>query len=134
MDLRSSMGRLMVCIGLLFAMNVMADGHGEVFELRTYTANEGKLDALEARFRDHTMTLFEKHGMRNVGYWTPVDQPDTLIYIIAHASRETAGTNWRAFGTDPEWQRVFQDSRKDGPLIKDIVSVYMSATDYSPTL
>ena len=115
---------------LLFAgLSVSADGHGPVFELRTYTANEGKL---EARFRDHTMRLFEQHGMRNIGYWKPVDQPNTLIYIIEHETREKAPTNWRAFGTDPAWQKVFQDSRKDGPLIANIVSVYMSATDYSP--
>lgn len=134
MKLRILMGRLMLGIGLVFGINALADGHGEVFELRTYTANEGKLDALEARFRDHTMTLFEKHGMRNVGYWKPADQPNTLIYIIAHESRDVAGKNWRAFGTDPAWQKVFSESRKDGPLISDIVSVYMSATDYSPDL
>ena len=70
-----------------------AAGKGRVFEIRTYTANEGKLDALHARFRNHTTKLFEKHGMTNVGYWKPLDEPlskNTLIYILSH-SRSRSG-------------------------------------------
>ena len=78
----------------------------QVFELRTYTAAEGKFDDLLARFRDHTLRIFEKHGMTNVGYWTPQDEPlsaNTLIYVLAHPSREEAAQSWRDFSSDPEW-------------------------------
>jgi len=114
---------------------VAALGADQVFELRTYTAAEGKYDALLARFRDHTMSIFEKHGMVNVGYWTPQDAPlseNTLIYIIAHASREAAGENWRAFGGDPEWQSVAEESQRDGRLIVGLESVFLDPTDFSP--
>jgi NIPSNAP protein len=110
-------------------------GADQVFELRTYTAAEGKYEALLARFRDHTMRIFEKHGMVNIGYWTPQDEPlagNTLVYMIAHPSREAAGENWRAFGSDPEWQRVAEESQRDGRLITGLESVFLDPTDFSP--
>ena len=111
-----------------------AQSSARVFELRTYTTNPGKLDALHSRFRHHTMRLFERHGMTNVGYFSPQDEPlnkNTLIYLLAHDSREAAAASWQAFVDDPEWQQAFEDSRRDGPLIESIDSVYMDATDYS---
>lgn len=103
-----------------------------VYELRTYTCNPGKLPDLHKRFRDHTMRLFEKHGIKNVGYWVPVDKPDTLIYIVAHKSRAAADKSWAEFGSDPEWQRVKEESHKNGVLVKKVVRQYMTPTDYSP--
>lgn len=105
-----------------------------VFELRTYTTHDGRLPALEARFRNHTMGLFEKHGMRNIGYWIPSDRPNTLVYIIAHANADSVGRNWKAFGSDPAWQAVARESQKDGPILVDggIENQFMTATDYSP--
>lgn len=106
-----------------------------VFEIRTYTTLPGRLDALHARFRDHTMRIFEKHGMANIGYWIPQDSVrsrNTLVYIIAHASREQAAKNWSDFGKDPEWQRVAAASEADGKIIEKIESVFVSPTDYSP--
>jgi hypothetical protein len=106
-----------------------------VFEMRTYTAHEGKLEALEARFRDHTLKLFEKHGMTNIGYWRAADAPlsnDMLIYIVAHPGREAAARAWDAFRSDPEWQRVRVESEAAGPLVKKIESVFLEAADYSP--
>src|SRR5262245_725860 len=105
-----------------------------VFELRTYTAPEGKLDALHARFRDHTRRIFEKHGMTSIGYWVPQDAPDsqnTLIYVLAHPSREAAKASWAAFAADPEWQKVSAESQKDGRIVSKVVSVFMDPTDYS---
>ncbi|MDR9365459.1 MAG: NIPSNAP family protein [Balneolaceae bacterium] len=107
------------------------DNH-KVFELRTYTTHDGKLDDLHARFANHTMELFEKHGMENIGYWTPMDKENTLTYIIAHESREAAEASWDGFRNDPEWQEAFQASRTDGPLVESIESVFMTSTDYSP--
>ena len=113
-----------------------AQASGRVFELRTYTTNPDKLGALNTRFRDHTLRLFEKHGMQNVGYWVPSDEPksaNTLIYIIAHKSREAAKQSWSAFGKDPEWQKVAKESEAAGRILeKAPESVFMQATDYSP--
>jgi len=104
----------------------------EVFELRTYHVNEGKMDALHNRFRDHTLALFARHGMRNVMYWTPVDTPNTLIYVIAHKSQDAAAASWKAFVSDPEWQSAYAKSIENGQLVHKIDSVFMSKTDYSP--
>ena len=112
-----------------------AQNAGRVFELRTYTAPEGKLSELQKRFRDHTLRIFERHGMKNVGYWVPQDAPakdNTLIYVISHESREAAKKSWAAFGADPEWQKVAKESQMNGKIVAGITSVYMDATDYSP--
>ena len=106
-----------------------------VFEIRTYYTLPGRLEALHKRFRDHTRRIFEKHGMTNVGYWVPQDAPaheNTLIYVISHASREQAKANWASFIADPEWQKVAEESQKDGKIIDRIESVFVDATDYSP--
>ena len=112
-----------------------AEEGGRVFELRTYTCYEGKLPDLLARFRNHTMRIFEKHGMKNVAYWVPQDAPasaNTLIYVISHASREAAKKNWDEFRADPEWQKVQKESEANGKIVIKVDSVYMSATDFSP--
>jgi hypothetical protein len=107
----------------------------KVFELRTYTAPEGKLPNLLARFRDHTLEIFERHGMHNVGYWVPQDAPasnNTLIYVIAHDSRDAATKSWDAFRNDPEWKKVSAESQVDGPIVSKVESVFMNAADFSP--
>ncbi len=121
---------LLIVLGL-FSLNAIAD-EALLYEMRTYTANEGKLDALHDRFRNHTMNIFEKHGMQNVGYWVPAETPDTLIYIIAHKDSAAAQASWQAFVADPEWQAVYAASIANGRLVKNIVNVFMSKTDYSP--
>lgn len=106
-----------------------------VYELRVYHANEGKLDDLLKRFREHTTRIFEKHGMKNVAYWTPLDDPlkgKTLIYILAHPSREAAVGNWKAFSDDPEWQKVRDASEINGKLVEKVDSTFMMLTDFSP--
>ena len=112
-----------------------AQGGGRVFEMRTYTAAPGKFDALKARFRNHTMRLFEKHGMTNIGYWIPADPPNsenTLVYILAYPSREAAKKSWDAFRADPEWQAAAKESEKDGRLLaKAPESVFLTAADFS---
>ncbi|HEY4269834.1 MAG TPA: NIPSNAP family protein [Galbitalea sp.] len=99
------------------------------YELRTYTAHEGKLDALAARFRDHTVRLFEKHGMVSIGYWIPIDSTDTLVYVLQHHGDPKA--NWRAFQADDEWIAAKAASEVDGPLAANIVAVVMEPTDFS---
>lgn len=111
------------------------DEKHRVFEIRTYTTEPGKLPTLLTRFRDHTTRLFEKHGMTNIGYWTPTDEPrskNTLIYILAHESREAAKKNWDAFQHDPDWIKVKQASEADGKIVAKVESVYTEATDFSP--
>jgi hypothetical protein len=106
-----------------------------VFEIRTYTANEGKLNDLQARFRNHTTKLFKKHGMTNVGYWVPADAPlseNTLIYVLAYPSREAAKKSWDGFRNDPEWHKARDASEVNGKLVSKVESVFMTPTDYSP--
>ena len=106
-----------------------------VFEMRTYTAPEGKLDALDARFREHTLEYFEKHGMTNVGYWIPIDEPgasNTIVYILAHDSREAARASWESFGADPGWREVSRATQVDGRIVSGVESVFLRPTDYSP--
>jgi len=108
-----------------------------VYELRVYHTYDGKLDDLLRRFREHTMQLFEKHGIKNIAYWTPTDEPlkgKTLVYIIAHPTREAAAANWKAFGADPEWQSVRDKSEANGKLVEKIDSTYLALTDFSPPL
>ena len=105
-----------------------------IFEMRTYTAHPGRLDALNARFRNHTTRIFEKHGMTNVGYWTPQEAPlseDTLVYILAHDSREAGQASWDAFRADPEWARVAEESQRDGRIVQNVDVLWLEATDYS---
>jgi hypothetical protein len=116
-------------------VTVEAAQGGRVFEMRTYTTHEGRLPALEKRFRDHTIGFFKKHGMTNVGYWVPADAPasqNTLIYILSHSSREAAKGSWSAFQKDPDWQAARKASEADGPIVSKVESVFMNATDYSP--
>lgn len=106
-----------------------------VYEMRTYTAQPGRLDDIVSRFRNHTRTILEKHGMRNVGYWIPQDTTlaeNTLVYLISHTDREQARANWRAFATDPEWHSVRDRSEANGPIILKIESVFLDPTDFSP--
>jgi ribosomal protein L3 len=113
---------------------VHAQGN-RVFEIRTYTAAPGKLDALNARFRDHTIKVFDKYGMKSIGYWVPQDAPlkeNTLIYVLAHESREAAAKSWAAFRTDPDWVKAKADSEKGGPLTTKVEFVFVDPTDYSP--
>lgn len=104
----------------------------KVYELRTYTTHPGKLEALHARFRDHTMKIFEKHGMTNVMYWTPEGKENTLVYLLAHDSKEAAAKSWAGFRNDPEWKKAFAASRENGPLVMKVEKTYLSPTDFSP--
>jgi hypothetical protein len=114
---------------------ISAEKDTRVFEMRTYHAAPGKLDALNARFREHTTKLFEKHGMTNIGYWMPVENKDNLlIYVLAYPSRDAAKASWKAFMADPDWQKAAKASEVDGKLVDKVDSVFMTATDFSPEL
>jgi hypothetical protein len=106
-----------------------------VYELRTYTTEPGRLPALHARFRDHTIKLFEKHGMQNGMYWVPTDEKlkdNTLIYFVSHASQAAADKSWKDFISDPEWNKAREASEKDGKIVAKAERQYMTLTDYSP--
>jgi hypothetical protein len=118
---------LVVLCGLGFAQT-------RVYEMRTYTCFDGKLEDLKKRFRDHTIRIFKRHGMESVGYWVPEDpekSKTTLIYIISHASREQATKNWQEFRNDPEWKKVSADSEANGKIVQKVDSVFMDPTDFS---
>ena len=105
------------------------------YEMRVYYSPPGKLEDLHARFRNHTLKLFEKHGMTNVGYWVPVDNKENkLIYILSYPSREARETSWKAFMADPDWQKAWKESEKNGTLVVRFESLFLKATDYSPEI
>lgn len=105
---------------------------GPVFEVRTYIASAGKLDELHARFREHTIRIFARHGMKSIAYWIPTDQRNTLVYIIQHESRAAADRNWKAFQSDPEWVKIAAASNANGNLVARVDSYFATAADYSP--
>jgi len=127
---------------MMFAMGGLSaeaqDGSKDsatVFELRVYHTVEGRLPALLARFRDHTVSLFTKHGIVSVAYWVPTDEPlkdKTLIYILKHPSRDEAAKNWKAFQDDPDWIKVKAESEASGKIVEKIDSTFMTMTDFSP--
>jgi hypothetical protein len=124
-----SLSLMLSIAGLSFA----ADQPAPVYEMRTYYAAPGKFDALQARFRDHTVKLFEKHGITNVGYWLPVENADSrLIYLLSYPSREARETSWKAFMADPAWVAAKTASEKDGKLLTKVEALFLTATDYSP--
>ena len=105
-----------------------------VYELRMYHVMPGKMDALKARFGDHTDAIFKRHNMKSVGYWVPEDAPDSqklFIYILEHPSRDDAKKNWDAFHDDPEWKKVKAESEAEGPLVDHIDNYFMDPTSYS---
>jgi hypothetical protein len=120
------------------AQRAPLDPQAAVYELRIYYPAPGKLARLNARFREHTLGLFEKHGMRNVAYWN--EQPTKeapegrVIYVLAYPSREARDADWKAFGADPEWRAVVAASEADGKLVAKVDSVFMTMTDYSPRI
>ena len=121
-----------------FAPAVARAADDTVYELRTYSSLPGKLDALLARFRDHTCKLFEKHGMVNVGYWVPLDAKDgagdKLVYLLQHKSREAADASWKAFQADPTWVAARTASEAAGKIVAKVERVFLTAADFSPSL
>ena len=108
-----------------------------VYELRVYHAAAGKLPDLLARFREHTIKIFDRHEMKSIAYWTPVDEPDksnTLFYILYHPSREAAAANWKSFRDDPDWKSVQEKSEANGKLVDKVDSTFLALTDFSPKL
>jgi|SRR5277367_6584431 len=121
-----------------FSSGGLAQPVGDVvYELRMYTTYSGKLNDVLTRSRFHTLSLFERHGMQNVAYWTvldPIGNQPSLVYLLAHASRAAATVSWKAFEADPEWQKVRDASEANGPLVSNIQSIFLKPTDFSPVL
>ena len=128
-----------VCSAVAAWSNEEKAAKTRIFELRIYTPSPGKMDALLARFRNHTYKLFEKHGIKNIGYWVTTDpqmvegkeSEPRLIYVVAHKSRESAAENWKAFAADPDWNTARTESEKDGKLAAKVESIYLAPTDFS---
>jgi hypothetical protein len=125
---------MMIGMAVVAAPAAEAQSGGPVYELRTYTTLEGRLPVLLARFRDHTVRIFQKHGIENVGYWVPADPPksqNTLYFILRHKSREAATASWAAFWEDPEWLKVQRDSEASGKIVEKMESVFMTPAAFS---
>ena len=124
--------KLSLIVLLTMAAFLVPNSFAEIYELRTYTSHEGKLERVLNRFENHTMSLFEKHGIRNVGYWVSEDQDNTLIYIVAHESRDSAKQSWKSFVSFLEWKEARTASLVEGPIVDKIESLYMNKTPFSP--
>ena len=123
---------VMLGLSTLRGSNAQAPNH--VYELRLYHVNEGKMDALIARFGNHTDAIFRRHNMKSIGYWLPEDAPSSqnlFVYVLEHPSRKEAEKNWAAFQADPEWQKVKAVSEVKGPLVDHIDRYFMDPTTYS---
>jgi hypothetical protein len=132
LSLLSFIGGVAVTIGFSNLGGSKTSQH--VYELRMYHVNEGKMDALIARFGDHTDAIFRRHNMKSIGFWHPEDAPysqNLFVYILEHPSREEARKNWVAFQADPEWKKVKVDSEAQGPLVDHIDSYFMDPTSFS---
>src|SRR5947209_19602141 len=123
---------------VVFSLSTLSRSNAEsqhhVYELRLYHVHEGKMDALKARFGDHTDAIFRRHNMKSIGYWSPEDAPfsqNLFVYILEHTSREEAEKNWAAFQADTEWQKVKPESEKEGPLVDHIDRYFVDPTSYS---
>ena len=124
-----------VCLmGVGYAAGAKMERDDRFFEMRIYTANPGKMAALNARFRDHTCKMFEKHGMQNIGYWqqTSGDNAENLlVYVLAYPSEDARKKSLDAFVNDPDWKKAKAESEKDGVLVAKVDSRFMKPTDYS---
>ena len=128
------MTRRLLSLALFVAAAAFPQTQNRVYELRTYTCHEGKLPDLLKRFREHTIEIFNRHHMESIGYWVPQDgerSKTTLIYVLAHPSREAAKKDWADFLNDPEWKKVSADSEVNGKIVQKVESVFMDATDFS---
>jgi hypothetical protein len=126
---------IMGVVDSFFTLRSMAAEDNRYYEMRIYYAAPGKLEELQARFRNHTTKIFEKYGMTNVGYWVPLDNPENkLIYVLAYPSKEAREKAWKDFGGDSEWQKVQKASETNGKLVNRVESIFMRATDYSPKI
>ena len=108
-----------------------------VYELRTYTTNDGKLPNLLARFGGGETDLFHKHGMTSIGYWVPDDpelSKNTMVYMLAHDNRDAAAASWEAFGQDPAWREMSAASQVDGRILTQggVQNMFLDPTDFSP--
>ncbi len=128
--MKKSILLLFILVGLNFSG--FSTDQPRVFELRIYHTYEGRLDALLNRFKNNTMRIFVKHGMSNIAYWTPVDKPNTLYYIMAYPNMDARNASWKAFSNDPEWKEVAEKSQLDGKIVEKVESIFLNPTDFSP--
>ncbi len=126
---------ILVLLMLSFGISFAKKADTRYFEMRIYYCEPGKLPDLLNRFRNHTTKLFERHGMTNIGYWTPnQNDKNALYYVLAYPSKEARDASWKAFGADPEWKTVREESEKNGKIVAKVESIFMNATDFSPKI
>jgi hypothetical protein len=108
-------------------------GSGMIYELRIYRVLPNRMPALLKRFESATMRLWEKHGIRQAGFWTTVigESNNDLTYLLAWESLAEREKKWGAFTTDPDWIAARNDSEKDGPIVANIVSSILQPTSFS---
>ena len=130
-----SIGLAAILLATVIGPASAAPNDPRYFEMRVYYAPPGKLDDLHARFRNHTIKLFEKHGMQNIGYWVPLDNKDNkLVYLLAYPNRGARDASWKAFISDPEWKEVAKKTEANGKIVAKVEEIFLETTDYSPAV
>lgn len=125
---------LISCLTSVLTLPITAE-ELKIFELRSYVAHEGKMKALHQRFNDHTLALFEKHGMTNLVYWVPQDnEGNLLVYLLGYPSQEARADSWKAFRKDESWKAAYEASTQQGKLVESVDSIFLELTDYSPSV
>ncbi len=104
-----------------------------IYELRIYTTIPGRMPNLLARFQNHTLRIWEKHGIKQVGFWTTLMGPDSndLTYMLAWESMADREKRWNAFFADPEWNEAKTASEADGPINAKVASSFLVPTKFS---
>ena len=104
-----------------------------IHEMRVYRCVPGKLPALLARFQNHTLKLWEKHGIRQAGFWTTLvgESNQDLTYLVAWESMAEREAKWNAFQADPAWQAVRAETEKDGALVANVANQFLAPTAFS---
>lgn len=122
------MKKLLLLVALMAIGNLVSaqKQDNRYFEMRIYYCEPGRLPNLLTRFRDHTTKIFERHGMTNIGYWVPTqNEKNALYYVLAYPSKEARDASWKAFGADPEWKKVSEESQRDGKIVAKVESIFM---------
>ncbi len=135
MNRRTFLAATMLAAATAATLKTQAAEDTRCYELRVYYVAQGKMDTLHGRFRDHTMKLFEKHGITSIGYWVPIDPADQrLHFVLAYPSREAREASWKAFMADPDWQAAVKTSEANGKLVDKVESTFLKTTDFSPAV
>ena len=121
--------------GMVVGRTTQVDAAGNrILEIRTYTTHEGRLPALVERMGNGEGQVFDRLGMKPVGFFVAAESPkseNTFVYILSHESREKAKESWAKFREDEEWKKIRARSEAAGPIVSKAETIFVNPTDFS---